>query len=131
MDWLHSINNAIIFIEKNLLSDITVEDIAAHVYASYSNFARIFYLITGITLSEYIRNRRLSLAGRELLTTDAKVIDIALKYRYETPESFSKAFSRFHGISPSEAKKAAACSNTFTLFQSAFPCREVTAWRAD
>jgi len=116
VDWLHSINNAIIFIEKNLLSDITVEDIAAHVYASYSNFARIFYLITGITLSEYIRNRRLSLAGHELLTTDAKVTDIALKYRYETPESFSKAFSRFHGISPSEAKKSGGLLEYFYPF---------------
>lgn len=105
MEWLHCINKAIGYIEENLCEDISVEDVAAHVYSSYSNFARIFYLVTGVTLSEYIRNRRLSQAGYELTTTEAKVIDIALKYKYDTPESFSKAFSRFHGIAPSEVKK--------------------------
>ncbi len=105
MDWLNSINSAIEYMEEHLCEDISVEAVASHVYSSYSNFSRIFYLITGVTLTEYIRNRRLSLAGRELLTTDAKVIDVALKYQYDTPESFSKAFSRFHGIAPSEAKR--------------------------
>ena len=105
MQWLQSINRAIAFIEENLSENITVEDVAAHVYSSYSNFARTFYLITGVTIGEYIRNRRLSLAGRELFTTDQKIIDVAFKYQYDTPESFSKAFSRFHGITPSETKK--------------------------
>ena len=105
MVWLHSINKAVEYIEENICEDITAGEVAAHVHSSYSNFVRIFYLVTGVTLTEYIRNRRLSLAGRDLLTTDAKVIDIALKYQYDTPESFSKAFSRFHGIAPSEVKK--------------------------
>lgn len=116
MDWLHSINKAIEFIEENMCESITVEDVAAHVYSSYSNFARIFYLVTGVTLSEYMRNRRLSMAGRELLTTDVKVIDIALKYQYDTPESFSKAFSRFHGIAPSEVKKGRSVLEFFHPF---------------
>lgn len=81
MDWLHSINRAIEYIEANLCEALTVEDVAAHAYSSYSNFARVFNMITGVTLSKYIRNRRLSLAGRELLTTNAKVIDIAIKYQ--------------------------------------------------
>lgn len=105
MVWLHSINKAVEYIEENICEDITAGEVAAYVHSSYSNFVRIFYLVTGVTLTEYIRNRRLSLAGRDLLTTDAKVIDIALKYQYDTPESFSKAFSRFHGIAPSEVKK--------------------------
>lgn len=105
MEWLHSINKAVEYIEENLCEEISVEAVSAHVYSSYSNFSRIFYLVTGVTLSEYIRNRRLSQAGYDLLTTDAKVIDVALKYQYDTAESFSKAFSRFHGIAPSEAKK--------------------------
>ncbi len=105
MEWLNSINKAIEYMEEHLCEDISVETVAAHVYSSYSNFARIFYLITGVTMTEYIRNRRLSLAGRELLNTDVKVMDVALKYRYDTPESFAKAFSRFHGIAPSEAKR--------------------------
>lgn len=116
MDWLHSINRAIEYIEANLCEALTVEDVAAHAYSSYSNFARVFNMITGVTLSEYIRNRRLSLAGRELLTTNAKVIDIAIKYQYDTPESFSKAFSRFHGIAPSEVRKNASVLEFFYPF---------------
>lgn len=107
MGWLNAINKAVEYIESNLCEVLTVEDVIGYVHPLYSeaDFARIFYLITGVTLSEYIRNRRLSLACRDLLTTDAKVIDIAFKYQYETPESFTKAFSRFHGIAPSEVKK--------------------------
>ena len=116
MQWLHSINKAIEYIEENLCENITVEDVAAHVYASYSNFARIFYLVTGVTLSEYMRNRRLSMAGCELLMTNIKVIDVALKYQYDTPESFSKAFSRFHGIAPSEVKKGKSVLEFFHPF---------------
>jgi AraC family transcriptional regulator len=63
-------------------------------------------MVTGITPNEYLRNRRLSQAAQELMTSDVKVIDLALKYGYETPESFTKAFSRFHGVTPSLAKRA-------------------------
>ncbi len=63
-------------------------------------------MITGITANEYIRNRRLSMAGQELIMSDVKVIDVALKYGYDSPESFSKAFSRFHGVSPNVAKRS-------------------------
>lgn len=113
MEWLGSINRAIEYIEENLLGEITVEDVSARVYSSCSHFSRIFYLVTGITIGEYIRNRRMSLAGRELLLTDTKVIDVALKFHYDTPESFSKAFSRFHGIAPSDAKKQPAALKFF------------------
>ena len=116
MEWIHSINQAVEYIEENLCKDISVEDVAAHAYSSYSNFARIFYLVTGVTLSEYIRNRCLSQAGHEMMTTDAKLIDIAFKYQYDTPESFSKAFTRFHGIAPSEAKKNGDVLEYFYLF---------------
>ena len=61
--------------------------------------------MAGMTANEYIRNRRLSLAGQELQLTDSKIIEVAYKYGYETPESFAKAFSRFHGVSPKLAKK--------------------------
>lgn len=105
MEWLHSINRAVEYIEAHLCEEISVEEVAAHVNSSYSNFARIFYLVTGVTLNEYIRNRRLSQAGCELWAADAKIIDIAMKYQYDTAESFSKAFSRFHGLTLSDAKK--------------------------
>lgn len=86
------------------MDEISVDDISDYVFSSKYHFQRVFHLITGVTVGEYIRNRRLSLAGRDLQLTDNKVVDIALKYRYETSESFSKAFSRFHGISPSEVR---------------------------
>ena len=64
----------------------------------------MFHMLTGFTVGEYIRNRRLTMAAQELSQSDTKVIDIALKYGYETPESFSKAFRKLHGISPSSAR---------------------------
>jgi AraC family transcriptional regulator len=105
MDWIESLQKAIDYIEENLLEDIDAESIAESVYTSNTHFQRIFRIITGMTISEYIRSRRLSLAGQELFSRDIKVIDIAIKYGYDTPESFTKAFTRFHGITPSAARK--------------------------
>ncbi|OJU09446.1 MAG: hypothetical protein BGN88_09965 [Clostridiales bacterium 43-6] len=105
MDWIKSISNAINFIDDNLTNNITVKDVSDHVFASNSHFQRIFNVVTGLTIGEYIRNRRLSLAGQELFLTECKVTDIAFRYQYDTSESFSKAFSRFHGFSPTEVKK--------------------------
>lgn len=103
MDWITGIQNAIDYIEENLrdeCSKLTAANIAAQAYSSEHHFQRIFSILTGLTVVEYIRNRRLSLAGEELVLTNGKIIDIALKYGYETPESFTKAFTRFHGFTP-------------------------------
>ena len=81
--------------------DINQDDIAKSVYSSSYHFQRIFSMIVGVTIGEYVRNRRLSLAGHELYETKTEVINIALKYGYESPESFTKVFMRFHGIVPS------------------------------
>ena len=70
------------------------------------HFQRMFHMLTGYTVSEYIRNRRITLAAQELVQTNAKVIDVALKYGYESPESFAKAFRKIHGVNPSVAKKS-------------------------
>jgi AraC-like DNA-binding protein len=91
--------------EDNLTNDINIEDVSNQVFVSGSHFQRIFNVVTGITIGDYIRNRRLSLAGLDLLLTKSKVIDIAMRYQYDTSESFSKAFTRFHGIPPSAVKK--------------------------
>lgn len=104
MDWLQSINKAIKYIEQNITHEISVEDVSKQVYCSNAHFQRVFNLVTGITIGEYIRNRRLSLAGRDLRLTENKVTKIAMKYQYDTAESFSKAFHRFHGMNPSEVK---------------------------
>lgn len=104
MEWVRSLNRAIEYIESHLLEELTCEEVAAHVYISNFHFQRCFSLLTEMTVGEYIRNRRLSLAGQELTSSDKKIIDIALKYGYETPESFTKAFARFHGVTPTQAK---------------------------
>jgi AraC family transcriptional regulator len=100
MEWVTLIQKAIDYMEEHLLEKINYEDVARQVHMSSYNFHRTFSLMAGLTANEYIRNRRLSLAGQELQLTGIKIIDAAYKYGYETPESFSKAFSRFHGVTP-------------------------------
>ena len=96
---------AICYMEEHICEDITYTDVAKSVHMSSYNFHRTFSFIAGMTANEYIRNRRLTLAAQELQTTDISVIDVAYKYGYESPESFSKAFSRFHGSTPKQAKQ--------------------------
>ena len=90
MDWITSIQRAIDYIEAHLTEDIDYDKIAAECFSSSSHFQRIFSILCGYTLGEYIRFRRLSMAGAELASGKAKVIDIALKYGYDSPDSFGK-----------------------------------------
>jgi len=113
MEWLQSLNLAINYMEEHLTDNITCEDVAENIYISNFHFQRTFNLLTGLTIGEYIRNRRLSLAGQDLLKGDVKVIEVALKYCYETPESFSKAFRRFHGITPNQGKRQGTVLKSF------------------
>ncbi len=103
MDWIDGIQKAIDYIEEHLTDNVSYDEIAKQSFSSTFHFQRVFSILCGYTLGEYIRNRRLTLAGKELLLGNEKMIDIALKYGYENPDSFSKAFSRFHGVTPSEA----------------------------
>ncbi|MBE4907540.1 AraC family transcriptional regulator [Bacillus luteolus] len=105
MAWVESIQKAINFIEENLLEEMTIEQISKQANASAFHFQRTFTLLTNISIGEYVRRRRLTLAAQELITTSCKVIDVAYKYGYDTPEAFTKAFRRQHGIVPSEARK--------------------------
>ena len=104
MEWIRSINQAIAYMEEHLLEDVQGNEIAEYVHISLFHFTRTFGALTQMTPGEYIRKRRLSLAGEELTKGTVKVIDVALKYGYNSPESFSKAFTRFHGITPNQAK---------------------------
>ena len=113
MDWIKGLQKAINYIETNILEDINYKDIAECSYSSSFYFQRTFSLLTGMTVGEYIRNRRLTLAGIELSMSKSKIIDIALKYGYDTPESFTKAFTRFHGITPSVARQSGANLKSF------------------
>lgn len=100
MDTISCIQRAIDFIEDNIFDDLRFEVIASQAYMSNFQFQRTFSIICNISLGEYIRNRKLALAGIEISKSKDKIIDIAFKYGYESPESFSRAFTRFHGINP-------------------------------
>lgn len=105
MDWLTGIQNAINYVEEHLTGEIDYNEAAREAACSGFYFQRIFGVLCGISLGDYIRSRRLTLAGSELRSSGAKVIDVAFKYGYESPESFARAFLKFHGVTPSEAKK--------------------------
>ncbi len=108
MEWLTCIRKAIDYMEHHLTDDISAQEVADQVYLSPFFLQKGFSVMTGMGIGEYIRNRRLYLAACELQNTDDKVIDIALRYGYETPESFTKAFARFHGATPSQVRAGAA-----------------------
>ncbi|MGN0914837.1 MAG: AraC family transcriptional regulator [Succinivibrio sp.] len=105
MEWFGAIRKTITLLENNLLEDLDFGLIAKEVGISPVYLQKGFTLITGMTTGEYIRNRRLYLAALDLIATSASVTDLAFKYGYETTESFSRAFSRFHGDTPLNFKK--------------------------
>jgi AraC family transcriptional regulator len=104
MEWLVRMNRALDYIEMNLSGDIELTEVARKACCSSHQFQRMFSFITNVTLAEYIRRRRLTLAALELQSCDTlKVIDIALKYGYESPVSFARAFQLMHGVNPATA----------------------------
>lgn len=106
MSRITEIQKAIDYIENHLHDEIDYSEIAKCACTSSFHFQRIFNALCGMTIGDYIRQRRLTLAGSELISTDKKIIDIALDYGYDSPESFSRAFSKFHSVTPSEARKS-------------------------
>ncbi len=105
MEWTNAIQSAINFMEQHITENISAEDVANHVHISSFYFQKGFRMLCGFSVIEYIRKRRLALAGGDLATTDIKIIDIAMKYGYDSPDSFTKAFTRFHGVSPTMVRK--------------------------
>jgi AraC family transcriptional regulator len=104
MDSLSSMNNALAYIEEHLTEDIDYNEISKIAYCSEYHFKRMFSYLAGISLSEYIRRRRLTLAALDLKDRDLRIIDVAVKYGYSSADSFSRAFQSIHGILPSEAR---------------------------
>lgn len=114
MDWITGIQNAINYIEEHITEELDYEQIARESFSSSFHFQRVFSILCGYTLGEYIRLRRLTLAGTELASSRERVIDVAFKYGYDTPESFAKAFQKFHGITPSQARSYGAELKSFS-----------------
>jgi len=105
MALVESLQKAIEYMEAHLLDDITIKDIAKQAHLSPYHFQRTFVILTDMTVGEYLRRRRLTKAAHELCNSRTKIIDLAYKYGYQTPESFTKAFHKQHGLTPSEARK--------------------------
>ncbi len=104
MDLLEKMNGALTYIEENISDEIDYKQVARLACCSEYHFKRMFSFLAGVSLSEYIRRRRLTFAAFELNNGDLKIIDIAIKYGYSSPDSFTRAFQSMHGVTPSEAR---------------------------
>ncbi|MDF2586917.1 MAG: transcriptional regulator, AraC family [Anaerocolumna sp.] len=114
MNWVKSIQETIDYIENHIQDDLTIDFLAKRVFSSQFYFQKVFTMLCDCTVSEYIRNRRMTLSGYDVVDTDINILDIAVKYGYETNESFTRAFTRFHGITPSDARKNHSNLNAFS-----------------
>ena len=106
--WIEGFQESIDFMEQHLTDELDIEEIAGKAALSPFYYQRIFGALCGMTVGEYIRARRMTLAAQDLNRAGAKVIDVALGYGYDSPDSFAKAFQRFHGITPSQAREPGA-----------------------
>jgi AraC family transcriptional regulator len=113
MEWSERMNTAIAYIEDNLAGEIDFKEAAKKACCSAFHFQRMFFAIIGMTPVEYTRRRRLTLAARELTSGNAKVIDTALKYGYDSPDSFTRAFRNVHGITPQAAREPGVTLTAF------------------
>lgn len=113
MEWLTCIRKTIEYIENHLDDNLSIQNIAEEVFVSAYFLQKGFSIMTGLTISEYIRSRRLYMAAIDIQNTQERIIDIALRYGYESQESFSKAFSRFHGATPYQVRARKAAVRSF------------------
>lgn len=105
MDWLNGMNKVMCYIEENLTNQIRHESLAGIACCSVYEFSRVFSFLTGMPVSEYIRRRRLSQAVFDIRAGEEKIVDIALKYGYESQTAFARAFKELHGVAPLSARK--------------------------
>ena len=117
MDWTACIRQAIAYMEEHMKEGISMTALSREIGVSSYYFQKGFSMLCGMTVGEYLRCRRLSLAGRDLVLSESKIIDIALDYGYDSPDSFTKAFSRFHGITPLAARREGGPLRTFAPLQ--------------
>lgn len=117
MEWLKKLGAAIDYIEDNLDKEISYDEAARIACCSSYYFQRIFSYVSGVSLSEYIRRRKMTQAAFELQRTNSKVIDVALKYGYSSPTSFNRAFQNVHGITPTAAKAMGSVLQAYPSIQ--------------
>jgi AraC family transcriptional regulator len=113
MNPLEHLNEALAYIEEHLTEEVDFQEAARRALCSEYHFKRMFSFLAGVPLSEYVRRRRLTLAAFELQRSRSRVIDIAMKYGYDSPDAFARAFQLFHGITPSEARSGGAGLTSF------------------
>ncbi|WP_370775112.1 AraC family transcriptional regulator [Holdemania massiliensis] len=113
MEWIERLNASLNYIEEHLTEAIEIDDLAQIACCSSYHYQRMFTYIAGIPLSEYLRRRRMSIAAVELQQSEIKIIDLALKYGYNSPTAFNRAFQSVHGIAPSAVRKAGSVVKTF------------------
>ena len=104
MEWIQKMNAAVNYIEEHILEEPDLDKLGKLAGCSAHHFQRIFTYIGGITLTEYIRKRRMSLAAVDLKDENVKVIDVAVKYGYDSPTAFNRAFQTVHGVTPTQAR---------------------------
>ena len=128
MDWVTSIHQAIQYIEEHLREELTIREIAQQAALSPFYFQKGFSMLCGMTVGDSEIARRLSAAGLEVLTTDRKIIDIALEFGYDSPDSFTKAFTRFHGCTPAALRKSGGAVRSFAPLRIKVTLEGVKTW---
>lgn len=123
MNWITGLQDSLDYIESHLEDDISIHTLCQFTQQSTSYYQRMFHMTTGFSLAAYIRNRRMSRAGELLRGEGISVLEAALRFQYDTAESFTKAFKRFHGITPSQAKHTSLPLHSFTPLHLQFHCR--------
>lgn len=108
VEWLDKMNDALRYLEDNLRGKVDHREAARIACSSLRRFQRMFEFVTDMTVDEYLRRRRMALAARDLVESDIRIIDVAARYGYESPDAFSRAFRAFHGASPTEVRKTGA-----------------------
>lgn len=117
MEWLQRLNEAVGYIEDNLDGEMDLAQVARIACCSPYHFQRMFSYIADVPLSEYIRRRRMTRAAFDLQNGDGKIIDIALRYGYDSPTAFNRAFQRIHGVAPSMAKQEGVVLKAYAPIQ--------------
>lgn len=113
MNIMLQLNKAMDYIEENITNDLALDEVSSITNYSQYHFGRLFYYISDMPLSEYIRKRKLTLAAEELKCSDIKIIDLAIKYGYDSADSFTRAFAKQHGMTPSIMRSSNGISNDY------------------